>query len=349
MLRFAIPSKGNGYDGTIALLGSCGLSISRANPRQYTATMRGLPDTEVRLHRPSDIVEKVADGTIDIGVTGLDLVREQRDDDENLLILYDKLGFWRADLVFAAPQTWIDVSSWQDLADLAVELQSQGRPLRIATKYPNLIRRFCYSQGINAFRLVSSEGATEAAPGLGYADVIADITETGTALRDNQLKVIGGTVLRSYACLVGSRPSLRDNPDRLEIVRLLLELLEARQRGRRFHSLIANVAGSSIEDVGRLVTAFPHLAGLKGPTIAPVWSKHTDAHEQITDMNWYAVNVVVPQEELLPAVDHLRSIGARTVTVNPVEYAFHSESTAYMDLLIQLSDDDEKAGASPSQ
>jgi ATP phosphoribosyltransferase len=329
MLRFAIPSKGNGYDGTIALLASCGLSISRANPRQYTATMRGLPDTEVRLHRPSDIVEKVADGSIDIGVTGLDLVREQRNDDENLLILHEDLGFWRADLICAAPQTWIDVSTWQDLADLAVELQGQGRPLRIATKYPNLIRRFCYSQGINVFRLVNSEGATEAAPGLGYADIIADITETGTALRDNQLKIIGGTILRSQGCLVGNRIALRDDPHRL-----------ARQRGRRFHSLIANVTGPSLEAVGRLVTARPELAGLQGPTIAPVWNKHPDEQQQpSTDENWYAVNVVVPQEELLSAVDHLRSIGASTVTVNPVEYAFHSQSSVYSDLLARLSNE----------
>ncbi len=340
MLRFAIPSKGNGYDGTISLLASCGLSISRPNPRQYTASMRGLPDTEVRLHRPSDIVEKVADGTIDIGITGLDLMREQREDDDNLLTLYEDLGFWRADLILAAPQAWIDVSSWQDLADLAVELQSQGRPLRIATKYPNLIRRFCYSQGINAFRLIASEGATEAAPGLGYADIIADITETGTALRDNQLKVVGGTILRSQACLVGNRRSLRHHPQRLETVRLLLELLEARRHGKRLHSLIANVTGASIEEVGKLVTARPDLAGLQGPTISPVWSKHSGsaAHHIAVGEAWYAVNVVVPQEELLPAVDHLRSIGASTVTVTSVEYAFRDTNAAYTSLLEKLQE-----------
>lgn len=335
MLRFAIPSKGSGYDGSIALLESCGLRVSRANPRQYMATLRGLRDTEVLLHRPADIVEKVAEGTIDIGITGLDLVCEQRGDDEELLILYEDLGFWRVELVFAVPQTWIDVSSLQDLADLSVELQSQGRPLRIATKFPTLVRRFCYSHGINVFRLVPSEGATEAAPGLGYADIIADITETGTALRDNQLKIIGGPILRSQACLVGSRRRLRSDPDRLALVRQLLELIEGRQRGRLFYSLTANIAGGSVEDVGRRVTARPELAGLQGPTISPVWDKHA-ATGEVGAASWYAVNVVVPQNELVPALDHLRSIGASTVTVLPVQYTFYAQSETYVRLLKKL-------------
>jgi ATP phosphoribosyltransferase len=344
MLRFAIPSKGSGYDGTVALLESCGLRLTRPNPRQYTASLRGLPDTEVLLHRPADIVEKVAEGSIDIGITGMDLVREQREDDENLLLIYEDLGFWRVELVFAVPQTWIDVSSWQDLADLAVELQGQGRPLRIATKYMNLVRRFCYSHGINVFRLVESHGATEAAPGLGYADIIADITETGAALRDNKLKIVGGPILRSQACLVGSRRSLRRNEQRLALVRHVLELIEGRRRGRLFYSLTANVPGASVEQVGQRVTARRELAGLKGPTISPVWDKDTVQREDLSHNahakaeGWYAVNVAAPQEELLPAVDHLRSIGASSITVLPVQYVFHAQSETYARLLQQLEE-----------
>jgi ATP phosphoribosyltransferase len=336
MLRFAIPSKGSGYDGSTALLERCGLRIARATPRQYTALLRGLPDTEIRLHRPKDIVEKVAEGEIDIGITGLDLVREEYDDDDDtLLVLDENLGFWRIELLFAAPQTWVDVNSWQDLADISVELQAQGRPLRIATKFQNVVRRFCYAHGINVFHLVHSEGATEAAPGLGYADVIVDIVETGTALRDNQLKIVGGPLLRSHACLVGSRHSLTGNTQRLALVRQLLELIEAQRRGRGLHSLIANVPGESIEAVGRRVTERPELAGLQGPTIAPVWNKHPpDAAPP--QPQWFAVNVVLPQDELLPAVEHLRSIGASTVTVTPVQYAFHAHSESYAALLERL-------------
>lgn len=335
MLRFGIPSKGNGYDGSVQLLATCGLRISRANPRQYIATLHGISDTEVRLHRPEDIVHKVAEGSIDIGITGLDIVRENRDDDENLLIIYDDLGFWGVELVFAAPQSWIDVQSWQDLADLAVELQQQGRPLRIATKYPHLVRRFCYRQGINAFRLVASAGATEGAPGLGYADIIADITETGGALRDNHLKIVGGSLLRSQACLVASRRSLRGDTARLERVRQLVELIEARQHGRSSYSLVANVPGPSIEQVGQLVTANARLAGLQGPTISPVWSKH-GGDPGGPPQEWYAVNVIVPQKELLAAVEHLRSIGASTVSVMPVQYTFYQQSQVYQQLLHML-------------
>jgi hypothetical protein len=117
-------------------------------------------------------------------------------------------------------------ASWHDLADLAVELHGQGRPLRIATKYAALIRRFCYANGINFFRLIDSQGATEAAPGLGYADMVADITETGTTLRDNQLKIVGGPILRSQACLIGSRGRLRGIEHRRDLLEGLEKLVE---------------------------------------------------------------------------------------------------------------------------
>src|SRR5215217_2979362 len=269
-LRFAIPSKGSLYDGAITFLDSCGLKVSRPNPRRYTAGIRALPEAEVLLHRAPDIVEKVAEGEIDIGVSGLDLVEELRGDSDDLLVLYDDLGFGGAELVVAVPESWIDVSSWHDLADLAVELHAQGRPLRIATKYAALISRFCYANGINFFRLIDSQGATEAAPGLGYADMVADITETGTTLRDNQLKIVGGPILRSQACLIGSRRSLRANPARLAAVQAILELVEARLRARAYVQVIANLPGESVEEVGRRVVVQPDLAGLQGPTVAPV-------------------------------------------------------------------------------
>jgi ATP phosphoribosyltransferase len=334
MLRFAIPSKGSGYDAALALLESCGLRVMRANPRQYTATLRGLPGTEVLLHRPTEIVEKVAEGTIDIGVTSYDLAAELRGDDDDLLVIFDDLGFWRVELVFAVPQGWVDVSSWEDLADLAVELRGQGRRMRIATKYPETVRRFCFGQGINYFELVDSQGATEAAPNLGYADLIADITETGTAIRDNKLKIVGGPILRSNAVLVGSRRTLRGDETKLALVRQLLDLIEARRRGRLFYSLTANVAGESVESVGRLVTARVELAGLQGPTISPVWSKYAGAG---TGPQWYALNVVVPQDELLPAVDHLRGIGAVSISTLQLQHVFKAESEAYARLLAALA------------
>ncbi len=160
MLRFAIPSKGSLYDAALAFLESSGLKVSRPNPRQYTARIKALPDVEVLLLRPAEVVQKVAAGDIDIGITGLDLLSELSPDDPNVLIADEELGFGGADLVLAVPEAWVDVRSWRDLADLSAEWAAEGRQLRIATKYSNLVRSFCYRQGINVFTLVDSQGAT---------------------------------------------------------------------------------------------------------------------------------------------------------------------------------------------
>lgn len=331
-LRFALPSKGPMYDGSAAFLESCNLKVSRPNPRRYTAGIRTLPQADVLLHRPADIVEKVADGEIDLGITGLDLVEEQRGDRDDLLVIYDDLGFGRAELVIAVPDTWIDVGSWRDLADLAVELQAQGRPLRIATKYHELIRRFCYANGISYFQLIDSQGATEAAPGLSYADVIADITETGTTLRDNQLKIVGGPILRSQACLVANRANLRADAQKLGAVKTILELVEARQRGRQFVSIVANVPGASAAEVGRLVAAKRELAGMQGPTVAPVWTPDGSSFE------WHTVTVVVRQDRVMAAVEHLRALGGDGITVTTAQYVFTAQSEEYQRLLGMLGE-----------
>jgi ATP phosphoribosyltransferase len=319
------------YDGSVAFLEECSLRVSRSNPRRYTATIKALPDTEVLLHRPADIVEKVADGDIEVGISGLDFVEEQRGDRDDLLVIYDDLGFGRAELLVAVPETWIDVTSWGDLADLAMELQAQGRPLRIATKYLELARRFCYSQGINHFRLINSQGATEAAPGLGSADIIIDISETGTTLRENQLKIVGGPILRSQACLIANRQALIANPAALAAVKTMLEMIEARQRARSYVQVTANIAGTSVEDVGRRVSARPELAGLQGPTVAPLWNSAVGDAQ-----GWYMVTIVVPQERLLELVEHLRTLSGAGMAVVPVHYVFEARSEIFERVLGEL-------------
>jgi ATP phosphoribosyltransferase len=331
-VRFAIPSKGSLYDGAVAFLDSCGLRVSRPNPRRYTASIRALPATEVLLHRPADIVEKVADGEIELGISGLDLVEELRGERDDLLVLFDDLGFGAAELVVAVPETWIDVTSWNDLADLSAELQLQGRPLRIATKYKTLVRRFCNDSGITHFRLIDSQGATEAAPGLGYADIIADITETGTTLRDNQLKIVGGPLLRSQACLIANRRSLRTSAAALGVVKMVLELMEARQRARRFVQVTANIAGESVEDVGRRIASRPDLAGVQGPTIAPIWPAHGGGG------GWYMVTIIVPQERIMALVDHLRELGGDGMAVVGAQYVFGAHSETFARLQSQLAE-----------
>ncbi|HEX6291335.1 MAG TPA: ATP phosphoribosyltransferase [Herpetosiphonaceae bacterium] len=341
MLRFAIPSKGSLYDAATRFLESSGLKVSRPNPRQYTARIRSLPDAEVLLHRPADIVQKVAAGDVDLGITGLDLVAELAGDDQNLLIADEDLGFGGVDLVLAVPEAWVDVQSRHDLADLAAEWAAEGRQLRIATKYPNLVRAFCYRQGINVFTLVDSQGATEAAPALGYADLIADITETGTTFRENRLKIVAGTtMLRSQACLICGRRALRQDSQKLATVKTILELIEARRRARGFAQVIANVPGASVADVGRRIVAVPDLAGLQGPTVAPVFDKtRLDAAAGDGGSGWYSISIVVHSDRTLPAVEHLRSLGSTGIVVLPLHYVFGDRSDSFSRLLEQFDAD----------
>jgi ATP phosphoribosyltransferase len=338
MLRFAIPSKGSLYDAALEFLASSGLKVSRPNPRQYTARIKSLPDIEVLLHRSADVVQKVASGDVDIGITGLDLLREMVADDPNVVVALEDLGFGGVDLVLAVPEAWVDVRSWHDLADLAAEMAAEGRQLRIATKYPNLVRNFCYRQGINVFTLVDSQGATEAAPSLGYADLIADITETGTTFRENRLKIVSGTtILRSQACLIVGKRALQQSAAKLQTVKSILELIEARRRARSFAQVIANVPGRDVSDVGQRIVVVPELAGLQGPTVAPVFSK-VDEHTVMQEsQGWYSVSMVVQSEHTLRAVEHLRSIGSTGIVVLPLHYVFGDRSESFQQLQEQLA------------
>src|SRR5436305_14697484 len=138
------------------------------NPRQYRARMSCVPTgtAEVVFQRATDIFEEVNAGTVDLGITGYDIVAEHRSEEDEVLVVYGELGFRRCALVIAVPEGWVDVSSVSDLAEVAVELRSAGRELRVATKYANLARQFLYDRGIAYFSLAEVSGAIEAAPGL---------------------------------------------------------------------------------------------------------------------------------------------------------------------------------------
>lgn len=338
MIRFAIPSKGSLYDGALAFLDSCGLKVSRPNPRQYTAHIRALPEAEVWLHRPTDVVQKVLAGDIDVGITGLDIVRELAGDEPNVIVADPNLGFGQADLILAVPEGWVDVQNWADIADLAAEFAVAGRQLRIATKYPNLVRNFCYAGGMNVFQLVDSQGATEAAPALGYADLIADSTETGTTIRENRLKVVAGTtILRSQACLVVGRRAMQQDSTKLRAVQKILELIEARRRARGFAQVIANVPGASAAEVAARVMESPDLRGLQGPTVAPVYPSNAMAGGVHNAGLWFAVSLIIHADGILAAVDHLRSLGSTGIVMLPLQYAFGETSVAYDQLVAALS------------
>ena len=142
---------------------------------------------------------------------GEDLVRENIPHWEDKVELVAPLGFGHADVVVAVPEAWIDVENMADLDDVAAGFRSRhGRRLRVATKYWQLTQGFFASHGIAVYRIVESLGATEGAPAAGSADLIVDITSTGSTLRANGLKILGDPVLKSQANLVASKVAVSD-------------------------------------------------------------------------------------------------------------------------------------------
>jgi len=324
-LRIALPSDGELYDSTIAFMRACGLTVSRPNSRRYTGTVPAIPGVEVLFQRTADVTQKVEEGSAELGVTGLDRVLEYRNDEARAAVLIEDLEYGRCEFVMAVPDSWMDVTSLSDLADLALEFRQEGKQLRIATKYPRLLRGYLYERGINYFTLVPASGAMEAAPSAGYADLIADLTATGVTLRENQLKQLDeGTILASQACLIANPVLLSVSSEALALARPIVELMEGHLRAEPYYRLTANVRAASAEEVSSTVLARPDLAGLRGPTVARVYN--------IEEQDWFNVSLLIKKGQLLEAVDHLRDCGAIDVAASQLSYLFDGHSEAYENL-----------------
>jgi ATP phosphoribosyltransferase len=207
-LILALPSKGRLKAQCEAWLGEAGLSLTAAGgTRGYQAILDGFDGVEVRLLSPGMIAAALDAGEAHLGVTGEDLLRERGEATMARVALIKGLGFGRADVVVAAPQAWIDVSTMDDVDDVAhAYLARTGGRLRVATKYANLTRAFFAAKGVGDYRIVGSDGATEGAPAQGLAELIVDITSTGATLAANGLKILDdGVMLRSEANLAGRR------------------------------------------------------------------------------------------------------------------------------------------------
>ena len=321
MLRFAVPSSGSLHEPALDFLKACGIGVSRPNPRKYTAEIPSLPGVVVHFQRQADIPLQVEEGMADVGIVGLDGFLERRREGGDGEIIIERLGFAQSELAIQVPDSWVDVTSMADLADLAIEFRQQGTHLQVATKYPRLTERFLLANGVNFVTLIPSSGALEISPAMGSADIITDISSTGTTMRANRLKTIqGGTVVRSEACLIGNRRRIAEDREKLAPATALVERIEAYRNSRNFYSVTANVRGENEESVAREVLEHADISGLRGPTIAKV---HT-----VDDTAWYAVTVIVEKGRLLDAVNRLREIGGVSVTVTQPSYMFHSKSEA---------------------
>jgi ATP phosphoribosyltransferase len=206
-LILALPSKGRLKEQVEAWLARTGLTLRAAGgARGYSAALDGIDAVEVRLLSPGMIAAALDSGEIHLGVTGEDLLRERGQAAMARVALIAPLGFGFADVVVAAPESWIDVSTMDDVDDVAhAYLARTGGRLRVATKYFNLTREFFAARGVGDYRIVASDGATEGAPAQGLAELIVDITTTGATLAANGLRILeDGVILRSQSNLAAS-------------------------------------------------------------------------------------------------------------------------------------------------
>jgi len=202
-LILGLPSKGRLQADTIAWFADRGIEIARdGTDREYSAVAQGFKGLDVVMLSAGEISRELSAGRIHLGVTGEDLIQERLADHQSQVRLASHMGFGHADLIVAVPAFWIDVETLHDLDEVAHLFRIRNKmPLRVAT-YHNLTRRFFQKHGVTDYRLVDSQGATEAAPKNLTAEAIVDITSSGETLRANHLKPLSDVpILRSQACL----------------------------------------------------------------------------------------------------------------------------------------------------
>jgi ATP phosphoribosyltransferase len=206
-LTLALPSKGRLMEQAEALFARAGLNIRRTGSERGYRGMIDALDVEVAFLSASEIAQSLKDGAVDLGVTGEDLLREAMPPEDPRTQVRLRLGFGPADVVVAVPECWLDVATMTDLDEVAVAYhQRHARRLRVATKYTSLTRRFFAAKGVTGYRIVESLGATEGAPATGTAEVIVDITTTGSTLKANHLKILDdGVILKSEAVLAATK------------------------------------------------------------------------------------------------------------------------------------------------
>ena len=281
----------------------------------------------------------VQSGDAALGITGYDILAEHRgygdeeidedDHDETLMVLLRDLGYGNCRLVIAVPETWIDVSNCADLWHLAGYYQEhKGRGLRIATKYPVLTGQFLRRYHITHCKIFSPHGALEAAPLTDTADLIVDLTETGTTLRENHLKLLDdGVVLRSQATLIGNAQLLHREPQALKATETILELIDAHIQAKNRSLLTAHVSGENIQ-------AMQHLCARINQQMHAISSDVefrllTAAITNSVEPGWYTLSGVANVGDSAPAlleiVKILRKAGALHINITPLTYRFAEE------------------------
>jgi len=278
-MRIAVPNKGRLHDPTISLLERAGLHVENGAERKlYADTVD--PDVTVLYVRAADIAEYIADGAADVGITGLDQVREAEVD--NVVPMLD-LEFGRCRLVLAAPEDG-DIQSTADV---------EGRT--VATEFPNVTRAFFEERDLDV-DVVEVSGATELTPHVDMADAIVDITSTGTTLAMNRLAIVE-EVLTSSVHLFARDDVASDEKVR-QVTTALQSVLSAEDR----RYLMMNVPKERLDDVREV------LPGLGGPTVMDI-----AGGEKV------AVHAVVDERDVFETINAVREEGASGILVTEIE------------------------------
>ncbi len=281
-IKIAVPSKGRISDPSIELLERAGLGLIDKNNRKLISKTFN-ENIEVMFARASDIPEFVNDGVADMGITGVDLIKENEADVCELL----DLRFGKTKLVLAAPED----SGIDSVGDIKEEM-------KIATEFPVLTEKYLKENDLD-LKIVKLSGSTEAAPFIGIADLITDLTSTGTTLKMNHLKIID-TILNSSIMLIANKESLEIKKELIESVSTSIKgVLDAARK----KLIMMNVDEA---DLGKVKDVMPSMGGL---TISEV----------LSEKRTVAVQAVIDEKEVFDLVNDLRNAGARDILVVPIE------------------------------
>ncbi len=281
-LKIAIPSKGRISNPSIEILKKAGLGLRDNNNRQLISKTYN-DNIDIMFARASDIPEFVSDGIVDMGITGIDLIKESNSDVVELL----DLNFGKTKLVLASPEE-SEINSIEDLTSEMI----------IATEFPNLTKNYLKEHNLEP-KIVKLSGSTEIAPFIGVSDLIADLTSTGTTLKMNHLKIIE-TILESSIVLITNEESNKNKKTLIEAVsRSIKGVIDA--FGKKL--IMMNVKVEDLEEVEKLMPS------MDGPTISEVLSNEKTV----------AIQAVVDENQVFELVNDLRNAGAKDILVVPIE------------------------------
>lgn len=281
-IKIAIPSKGRISEPSINILEKAGLGLIDKNNRKLISKTFN-DDIEVMFARASDIPEFVNDGVADVGITGVDLINEAEADVTELL----DLRFGQTKLVLAAPEE----SNINGVDDIIQDM-------KVATEFPVLTKKYLDEKGLN-LKIVKLSGSTEAAPFIGIADLITDLTSTGTTLKMNHLEIID-TILESSIKLIANNESLNEKRELIESVSTSIKgVLDADRK----KLIMMNVKNADLDKVKEVM---PSMGGL---TISEVLSSEKTV----------AVQAVIDEKQVFELINDLRNAGAKDILVVPIE------------------------------